>query len=327
MRGLNAKVLIINKKGTPQINEDASVSKKISNFSVNKKTSVGYPLYIFLYLPFLSLSFCSLPFCIYYLSDFNRRKAASQYLIIDYEFKYGKIFTVKNMSDYITEQLFLLQDKEYKEFHGRLMPTVSSDRIIGVRIPDLRRLAKRIIKEGRSGSFLKELPHFYYEENNLHAFIISEIKDFNILIAELERFIPYIDNWATCDSLRPVIFTENREALLPYALRWMKSEDEYVVRFGIEMMMLYYLDDEYYSDEYPRLIAEIRSDKYYVNMMIAWYFATALAKQTEAVMPYITEKRLSPWVHNKTIGKAVESYRISPEMKEKLRGYRIKNTD
>lgn len=231
------------------------------------------------------------------------------------------------MSDYIREQLFLLKDGEYKEFHKRLMPTVSSDRIIGIRIPELRKLAKRLIKEEEADCFISELPHFYYEENNLHAFIIAEIRDFDVLISELERFLPHIDNWATCDSLRPAVFTKNRERLLPYVKKWIKSEDEYTVRFGIEMMMVYYLDGEYYSDELPRIIAEIRSDKYYINMMIAWYFATALAKQPEAAMPYITEKRLSPWVHNKTIGKAVESFRISPEMKEKLRKYRIKNSD
>ncbi len=239
----------------------------------------------------------------------------------------GKIFTVKNMSEYIREQLFLLRDNRYKEFHSKLMPTVSPEKIIGIRIPQLRKLAKRLIKEGRADGFLKELPHFYYEENNLHAFIIAEIKDFNMLVSELERFLPNIDNWATCDSLRPVAFTKNREALLPYALRWMKSEDEYTVRFGIEVMMTYYLDDEHYSEEYPEFISEIRSDKYYVNMMIAWYFATALVNHSDSIMPYITEKRLSPWVHNKTIGKAVESYRISPEMKEALKKYRIKNSD
>lgn len=231
------------------------------------------------------------------------------------------------MSDYITEQLFLLKDKEYKEFHRKLMPTVSPDRIIGVRIPQLKKLAKRLIKEGEADSFISVLPHFYYEENNLHAFIIAEIKDFDVLINELERFLPHIDNWATCDSLRPAVFAKNREKLLPYALSWMKSDDEYTVRFGIEMMMTYFLEDEYFSDEYPRIISEIRSDKYYVNMMIAWYFATALAKQKDTVMPYIREKRLSLWVHNKTIGKAVDSYRIPPDVKEELKQYRIKNSD
>ncbi|MBR3767256.1 MAG: DNA alkylation repair protein [Clostridia bacterium] len=222
------------------------------------------------------------------------------------------------MREYIKKELFSLQDKSYKEFHSRLIPNIESERIIGVRIPELRNLAKRFIKEGRAEAFIKDLPHIFYEENNLHAFILEQIKDYDLLISELERFLPYIDNWATCDSLRPKVFQRNTERLLSEAEKWMNSSHEYTVRFGIEVLMIYYLD-EHFSEEYPLKVAEIKSDKYYINMMIAWYFATALAKQWNAIIPYIEQNSLSQWVHNKTIQKAIESYRITPEQKKYLK--------
>ncbi len=206
----------------------------------------------------------------------------------------------------IQKRLFALSDAAYRDFHSRLMPNVSKDRIIGVRVPKVRSLAKELIKEDKADDFINELPHRYYEENNLHAFIIAEIKDFDALIKEIERFLPFVDNWATCDSLRPKAFKKNAEKLLPYIFSWLNSNEEYTVRFAIEMLMVHFLDDEF-DEEYPRIISGIRSDKYYINMMISWYFATALAKQCDSIIPYITEKRLPDWVHNKTLQKIRES--------------------
>ena len=221
----------------------------------------------------------------------------------------------------ITEQLFLLKDEGYKEFHSRLIPDISPEKIIGIRVPVLRKLAKELVKSGEAWEFIKTLPHFYYEENNLHAFIIEQIKDYDVLIKELDRFLPFVDNWATCDSLRPVIFSKNRERLIADAQRWMSSPCEYSVRFGIEVMMLHFLEDNF-KKAYPERIAAIKSDKYYINMMLSWYFATALAKQWDAVIPFIENGLLSDSVHNKTIQKATESYRITAEQKKYLRTFR-----
>lgn len=229
------------------------------------------------------------------------------------------MFSVIEMN--ITEKLFSLQDIKYREFHSRLMPGIDSERIIGIRIPELRRLAKELINNGEAEAFVKKLPHFYYEENNLHAFIIEQIKDYDVLISELDRFLPFVDNWATCDSLRPKLFAKNTDRLLNDAYRWMNSPHEYTVRFGIEIMMLYFLDGNF-KKAYPERIAEIKSDKYYINMMISWYFATALAKQWDSVIPFIENNKLSVWVNNKTIQKAAESFRITPEQKKYLSTFR-----
>ncbi len=221
----------------------------------------------------------------------------------------------------ITDRLFLLQDNEYKEFHSRLMPNISPERIIGVRIPDLRKLAKELVKNGEAEDFIKNLPHYYYEENNLHAFIIEQIRDYASLVKELDRFLPFVDNWATCDSLRPKIFSKNSDKLLTDAQRWMNSSHEYTVRFGIEVMMVYFLDSSF-NEDYLKRISEIKSDKYYINMMIAWYFATALAKQWDAAVPFIENNLLSTWINNKTIQKATESNRITAEQKKYLRTFK-----
>ena len=221
----------------------------------------------------------------------------------------------------ITEQLFSLQDKKYREFHSRLMPNIDPERIIGIRIPELRKLAKELVNNGEAEAFIKNLPHYYYEENNLHAFIIEQIKDYDLLITELDRFLPFVDNWATCDSLRPKAFKNNSDRLITDAFRWMSSSQEYTVRFGIEVMMIYFLDDNFRKD-YPERIAGIESDKYYINMMIAWYFATALAKQWDAVIPFIENSMLSPWINNKTIQKAAESFRITTEQKKYLKAFK-----
>lgn len=219
---------------------------------------------------------------------------------------------------YIRERIFALQDLKYRDFHSRLMPTVEKELIIGVRTPDLRKLAKEISKTPHSREFLKILPHKYYEENNLHAFLIESIKDYDLCVAELNRFLSFIDNWATCDMMRPKIFKKHLPELLEQIKIWLESDDTYIVRFAIEMLMCYYLDG-HFTPEYPEMVAEIRSDEYYIKMMQAWYFATALAKQYDAVIPYLEQNRLDSDTHNKTIRKAIESYRITDEQKKYLR--------
>lgn len=219
---------------------------------------------------------------------------------------------------YIRDRLFELQDLKYRDFHSRLMPTVSKVLIIGVRTPDLRKFAKEISKTPHAAEFLKILPHKYYEENNLHAFLIESINDYKLCIAELERFLPFVDNWATCDMMRPKIFKKHLHQLLEQIKIWLESDDTYTVRFAVEMLMCYYLDENF-STEIPEMVAEIRSDEYYIKMMVAWYFATALAKQYDAVIPYLEQNRLDADTHNKTIRKAIESYRITDEQKQYLR--------
>lgn len=217
--------------------------------------------------------------------------------------------------------LFDMQDITYRDFHSRLIPNIEKDRVIGIRTPILRKFAKEYAKTDDAQKFIRELPHYYYEENNLHMMIITGIKDYDTCVIEIERFLPYIDNWATCDLPVPKCFYRNKEKLLDNVISWIKSDDTYTIRYGIETLMSIYLDDAFESS-YPRLVSEVISDEYYVNMMIAWYFATALAKQWEAVIPYIEEKRLPEWVHKKTIQKAVESYRITDEQKKYLRTLR-----
>ncbi|MBP3543663.1 MAG: DNA alkylation repair protein [Lachnospiraceae bacterium] len=221
----------------------------------------------------------------------------------------------------ITERLFALQDLGYKEFHSKLMPTVSTEVIIGVRTPMIRKLAKEIAGSKDAEEFLKILPHTYYEENNLHGCLVEAIKDYDRCVEELDKFLPYVDNWATCDLMTPKVFKKHTEELLVEIERWLASEHTYTVRFGIEMFMKFYLDENFRA-EYADMVAAVRSEEYYVNMMIAWYFATALAKQYEGVLPYLTERRLDVWTHNKTIQKALESYRITEEQKAELKELR-----
>ena len=223
----------------------------------------------------------------------------------------------------ITEQLFALQDIEYKQFHSKLMPTINPDVIIGVRTPELRKLAKQLAKSTNVEKFLQELPHRYYEENNLHGFLIESIMDFDACIVALNQFLPYVDNWATCDMMAPKVLKTDLPKLYEWVKVWIASEETYTVRFGVNMLMKYFLD-EAFLPEYPALVASIRSEEYYVKMVVAWYFATALAKQYDAVLPYIKEHRLDIWTHNKTIQKAVESYRISPEQKAYLKTLKCK---
>lgn len=222
----------------------------------------------------------------------------------------------------IREKLFALEDEEYKAFHAKLMPTIDSDRIIGIRTPKLRKLAKDLWKKTVITEFLDELPHHYYEENNLHGLFIEQMKDFDACIAALDRFLPFVDNWATCDMMAPKVLGKGKEKLLFAIRRWIAAEPVYEVRFAIGMLMRHFLDEDF-KTEYADMVAVVSSPEYYINMMRAWYFATALAKQYDAILPYLTERRLDTWTHNKTIQKAIESYRITPEQKEYLRGLKV----
>ena len=218
----------------------------------------------------------------------------------------------------IEKELFEMRDTAYKEFHSKLMPTINPDTIIGIRVPQLRRFASAFAKTEESRDFLQCLPHKYYEENNLHAFIIEHIKDCDTALNETERFLPYIDNWATCDMFLPKVFKKNTDKLLNSVYKWLKSDKTYTVRFAIGLLMRLYLDEKFDSD-FPKLVAKIKSDEYYIQMMAAWYFATALSKQYDDILPYFTEKRLPKEVHNKAIQKAVESRRIDAETKKLLK--------
>ena len=226
------------------------------------------------------------------------------------------------ISEEIREELFRLRDDKYRDFQIKLIPTVGQDSVIGVRTPELRKLAKQAAKREDVKSFLNDLPHRYFEENQLHAFIISELKDYGTCMEETERFLPYVDNWATCDQMSPKVFKKHRNELLERIEKWIRSGETYTVRFGTGMLMEHFLDGDY-DPAYPEMAAGIRSEEYYVNMMTAWYFATALAKQYDTVLPFIEDKRLDAWTHNKAIQKALESYRIAPERKEYLRSLRI----
>ncbi|MBR1823153.1 MAG: DNA alkylation repair protein [Ruminococcus sp.] len=222
----------------------------------------------------------------------------------------------------IIERLFSMQDEKYRDFQSKLIPDTSIKKVIGVRTPQLKAYAKELVKSGETEQFLAELPHEYFDEYQLHAFIISETKDYNKAIEQTERFLPYIDNWATCDQLRPKAFKKHKDELLAKIRQWIKSDKTYTIRFSIGMLMCHFLDDDF-KPEYPELAAGVVSDEYYVNMMIAWYFATALAKQYESAVKYIEKRRLSPWVHNKTIQKARESFRVTDEHKEYLNKLKI----
>lgn len=223
----------------------------------------------------------------------------------------------------VQTRLFELQDLKYRDFHAKLMPTVNKEKIIGVRTPALRVFAKKYGKTDEAKEYLQILPHQYYEENNLHGLLIEQIKDYDTCLEELERFLPYIDNWATCDLLALHMMKKHRDIFIREIYRWMESDQPYIIRFGISMLMRHYLD-EGFKPEYPEKVAAIRSEEYYVNMMRAWYFATALAKQYEKILPFLEEQRMDIWTHNKTIQKSIESYRITQEQKDHLRTLRIK---
>ena len=224
----------------------------------------------------------------------------------------------------IQDRLFELQDKKYRDMQIKIIPTVNPKTIIGVRTPDLRRLAKELLK-GDYKSFINDLPHKYFDENQLHAFVISGIKDYDECLDAFNKLLPYIDNWATCDQQSPKVFNKNvnKDKLIKEIKKWIKSKETYTIRFGVGMLMRNYLDKDF-KPEYLELVSKIKSKEYYVNMMIAWYFATALAKQYDRTIPYIENNKLDIWVHNKTIQKSVESYRITDEHKDYLRSLRRK---
>ena len=225
------------------------------------------------------------------------------------------------MTEIIRAQLYDLQDIKYKDFHCKLIPTVDPDRVIGVRAPAMKALAKELAKTDVS-DFLRDLPHKYYDEDNLHGLLVMNIPDYEDSLAEINKFLPFVDNWATCDLLRPLSFIKHRGELIEEIKIWLKSEHTYTKRFGMEMLMLNFLDEDFKPD-YLEWLAEIRSHEYYVNMMLAWFYATALAKQWEATLPYIENHRLDKWVHNKTIRKAIESFRVTDEQKAYLRTLKI----
>ena len=226
------------------------------------------------------------------------------------------------ITDEIRDKLFTLQDKKYRDFQSKLIPTIAIDNVIGVRTPDLRKYAKELSKREDIKDFLNVLPHEYFDENQLHAFIVSEIKDFDLCIQEISRFLPFVDNWATCDQMSPKIFKKHHSELLKYIKEWISSDKTYVVRFAIGMLMEHFLNEDF-DIAYPERITKIKSNEYYVNMMIAWYFATALAKQYNLMLPFIENKRLDGWTHNKTIQKAVESNRITEEQKAYLKRFKF----
>ena len=219
----------------------------------------------------------------------------------------------------ITDKLFELQDKEYGEFQAKLTPGIDKSQIIGVRVPAVRKLAKEYIKDEEAQEFLNTLPHEYYDENMLHGLLISEIKDYENCIELIDKFLPYVDNWAVCDIMSPKAFKKNKDKLIIKIKEWMKSKHTYTCRFGVEMLMSHFLDEDF-KEEYLEMVSKIHSEEYYVQMVIAWLFATALAKQWDATIPYIENQKLDKWIHNKTIQKARESYRITDEQKEYLKG-------
>lgn len=231
----------------------------------------------------------------------------------------------------IQERLFALQDTAYAAFQGKLTPTIPQESIIGVRVPELRKLAKALVKEAKEDEsakeemeqFLHTLPHTYYDENLLHGMLISEMKDFDQCLEAMEAFLPYIDNWAVSDTTSPKALGKKKDRLMEKILEWTASSHTYTCRFGVLSLMRWFLDQDF-QKEYLEIPAKVRSEEYYVRMMTSWFFATALTKQWDASIPYIEEKRLEPWTHNKTIQKAIESYRITDERKQYLRTLKIK---
>lgn len=221
----------------------------------------------------------------------------------------------------IEAELLALRDEKFAELEHKTAPTLEKEHFIGVRTPDLRKLAKELRKREDIGGFLGSLPHRWFEEDQLHAFIVSEEKDFQRCMAMTETFLPHIDNWATCDQFSPKVFAKHRDELMPYIDRWLGSEHTYTVRFAVGALMRHFLGDNFRS-EYADRVAAISSDEYYINMMRAWYFAEALVKNYEDVLPYIEQRRLDKWTHNKTIQKAAESFRITDEQKQYLRTLR-----
>ena len=222
----------------------------------------------------------------------------------------------------IQSELFALQDKKYRDFHAGLLPTVQKETIIGIRKPAIRGYARKLAGTPEAASFMRTLPHEYFDENDLHGMLINEIKDYLDAVAALDAFLPYVDNWATCDSGVPAVFKKHKNELLLHVYEWLNSDKPYTVRYGIGTLMRLYLDEDF-DIKYALDVAKIRSKEYYVNMMKAWYIATALAKQYDAVLPILQERLMDSWSHNKAIQKARESYRITPQQKEYLSSLKV----
>ncbi len=228
----------------------------------------------------------------------------------------------RNIAEQVQKALFELRDIKYKEFHSKLIPNIEPDRVIGVRTPQLRKLARELAGGDTAKHFIKLLPHEYYEENNLHGAIISLFKEYDRAVVAVNDFLPYVDNWATCDMLSPKVFKKHTSELIGRIEEWLGSEHEYTVRFGIKMLMELYLDEKF-DTTYSDMVAAVRRDEYYIKMMAAWYFATALAKQYDCAVKYIEQRRLDAWTHNKSIQKAIESYRVTDEHKKYLRTLKV----
>ena len=222
----------------------------------------------------------------------------------------------------VYERLYECRDNEYKEFQSKLVPNISSDTILGVRTPDMRKIAREVFNTEEGNEFLKELPHDYYEENLVHFFLIARIKDFDECVREVERFLPYIDCWPVCDQSSPKCFKKNHEKLLPLIKKWIDSDHVYTSRFGMRMLMNEFLDDDF-KEEYLDWVASVKGEDYYLKMMVAWYFATALAKQYDATITIFENHVLDEWCHRKAIQKAIESFRVTDEHKEYLKTLRM----
>ena len=229
---------------------------------------------------------------------------------------------MSKVTDDLRKELFELKDEKYRDFQSGLIPNVEKDYFIGVRTPELRKLAKKYAKREDVGDFLNELPHRYFDENQIHAFIISEIKSYDECLFRLTVFLPHVNNWATCDQMSPKIFKKEKDKLLVSIKEWISSKETYTVRFAIKMLMEHFLGEDF-EKEYAEMVARVVSEEYYVKMMIAWYFATALAKNYEEVLPFIENMKLEKWTHNKAIQKSVESYRILPVQKEYLKCLKV----
>ena len=226
--------------------------------------------------------------------------------------------------DSIAKTLRQMADPKTAAFTAKIIPNVDPKTILGIKTPELRALVKELLAspKGAAQKFLSDLPHKYFEESQLHAFVVSGIKDFDLCVAELERFLPFIDNWATCDQASPICFKNNKDKLLPLIMDWIKSGSVYTIRFGIVNLMRHFLDQDFKA-EYLEIVAAVKSDEYYIKMAVAWFFAEALAKQWDAALPYIKAKRLDAWTHNKAIQKARESFKISDERKVLLKGLKV----
>ena len=221
----------------------------------------------------------------------------------------------------IYERLLSYQDEKYKDFQSKLVPNIDKKTIIGVRTPQMRKIVKEIYGTKEATICLQTLPHQYYEENLIHFFLISKIKDFDECVKEVEKFLPYINCWPVCDQTTPLVFKKNHDKLLPLIKKWINSNHVYTARFGMRMLMNEFLNDDF-KEEYLEWVSSKSGDDYYLKMMAAWFFATALAKQYNATIKYIKNRCLDPWIHQKTIQKAVESYRVSDEHKEYLKKFR-----